>query len=192
MISHKHKFIFIAVPKTGSRSIRTELNINSEQWHTRCSFHNAEELRNYFRFTIVRNPWARLLSVFCHYAQIKKKCEHYEKTKDRFSEFIKGVHFDESDNWNKKDKTTNLIPNYMLFTQKYWLDGNIDFIGRFEDLQKSFDTICDQIKLPRQKLPHHHKSDHKHYTEYYDDEAREIVAEKYAKDIEYFGYKFGE
>jgi len=72
-------------------------------------------------------------------------------------------------------------------------DNNMrmDHILRFENLNEDWCNFCKKVGLDLE-LPHVNKSPGKHYTEYYDDETREIVAKRYAKDIEYFNYEFGE
>jgi len=191
MIDHKHKFIFVHVSKTGGTSIEHALNPNvsldySNNSHTtgNTSFKDKHwsplqykkeyptEYESYFKFAFVRNPWDRLVSNY------------------KWLVFIGKIHTSFED-WII-DPTWGF--NAYLYT-KMLHDNNgnmIDFVGKFENLQEDFNTVCNKIGLTQRELPHKNKTNHKHYTEYYNNETRQLVAEKYAKDIEYFDYKFGE
>ena len=188
MISHKHKCIFVHIAKTGGTSIEhvldpnvkidQNLNVKSTGNTKFIGKHwkivdykkkrNKDIFDSYFKFTFVRNPWESEVSLWKWFQLAKGETISFEK------------------HINRRKKR-------MGFTE--WMcdkNGNnlIDFIGRFENLQKDFNIVCDKIGIPQRKLPHKNKSNHKHYTEYYNDETRSIVAEKYAKDIKRFGYRF--
>ena len=91
--------------------------------------------------------------------------------------------------WNSHRKINILYPQYHFISD--WHGKNtMDFIGKFENLQEDFNTLCDKIGIPERQLPHQNKSEHGYYSEYYNNETREIVEEKYAKDIDYFKYSF--
>jgi len=200
MISHKHKYIFVHVPKVAGGSIRrADLpgqnfghNIRNKNFKY---FKDIKKSTNQFSFAFVRNPWDRCVSAFRYLSN--GGCNHADK-KDA-EKFIREYQNDYP-GFIRHYKFSNAFLEQLHFKQQYkWIcDDNdnvlVDFLGRFENLQDDFNIVCDKIGVPRRKLIHHKKpkSKHKHYTEYYDDETKQIVAELYAKDIEYFGYKFGE
>ena len=196
MISHKYKCIFVHIRKTGGNSISSflkEHDGNAEyavhpqhnlhaplNWYE--SKYGEQIYNNYFKFTIVRNPWDLRVS-------FKKWCAN---TGGRLGKYARQLSFSD---WIKR-YSVRYNPNKtgVGMTQLSYLNPieNVDFIGRFENLQEDFNIICDKIGIPQQQLPHENATQHKHYTEYYDDETKSIVAKKYAKDIEYFGYEFEE
>ena len=187
MIDHKHKFIFIHIPKCGGVTIENTFNWRGRRHHTMEYYEKRNpniDLNDYYKFTFVRNPWSRMVSWY-HYHQnveiykditFKNWCKTGLMT--HWTKIVDGICWKGKDPLNCQEWITN--------KKKY------DFIGKTENLQEGFNTVCDKIGIPRQELPHANKSNHGHYTEYYDDETRNIVSKKYAKDIEYFGYKFGE
>lgn len=133
---------------------------------------------NAYKFTTVRNPYDRAVSMWKH------------KSWNRiptFTEFCERIISDKKKSpmqeWHIQDFYTHLFEDDV-----FMLDGYM----RFENLQKDFSKICNTLKLPHRNLPHVNKSNHKHYTEYYDDKTYQIITEKYTKDIEFFGYKFGD
>ena len=87
----------------------------------------------------------------------------------------------------------------------------VDFVGKFERLQKDFDIVCDRLGFERETLPHVNSSDKasrewrrkfknliyrnnesglRAYVDFYDDETREFVSQLYRSDIEMFDYSF--
>lgn len=195
MISHKHKCIFLHIPKSGGLSLNNAL---SKKIHVEKEFktghrryedyinHFGKNILTYYSFTFVRNPWDRLVSSF-HYLKNGGIGNRYDINAGKILKNYKFGSF-------VKDFTNKKFPFIHFIEQMFFIDqpNQINFIGRFENLQQDFDTICGKIGIPQQQLPHTNKSKHKHYTEYYDEDTRKIVAEKYERDIELFGYKFGE
>jgi chondroitin 4-sulfotransferase 11 len=189
MISHKHKFIFVHIPKTAGSSICAALNLGPPR-HLPLKFHTHTE--TYFKFAIARNIYDKVVSWYFFHRKSQPELKEYH-TKD-FAGWIKNgckVHSIPFD--GRKNQMKGISPlSDIHFLEDFDKQIHLDFICKFENLQEDFNVVCDKIGISRRQLPHAKKIKHKHYTEYYDDETRQIVAEKFAKDIEYFGYKFGE
>ena len=66
----------------------------------------------------------------------------------------------------------------------------MDFLGRYESLQSSLDTILDHLKLQPIQLKVRNQSEHAAYQSYYDAELRDWVADFYKEDLERFDYSF--
>jgi hypothetical protein len=194
VISDKHKCIFVACQKTGSTSIRTTLanveGITTAPMHRGCvksrEIVGPDKWDSYYTFAFVRNPWDRQLSIFFHYK--KQDAIRYRNTKD--NSFRK---------WTETNLGMNSHPCYRFI---YDEDGNqlTKFIGRYENLVGDFNKVCSKVGFGILELSHKLNQVEKnkiHYRQYYrkkngqfDFDLIDLVRKKWAKDIEYFGYKF--
>jgi chondroitin 4-sulfotransferase 11 len=207
-ISYLHQYIFISVPKTGTTSIRDYLNKFSDfkeeihepmspfYEHGRLSGLKKEvKLDDFFSFCFVRNPWDKYLSLYFYFKkmidfwdndQTKKRdwlpvYFSYKKILSYCSTFSSFCKFNDFDDFQ--------IPRIMTQPQSSWAK-EVDFIGRFENLQSDFDLICQRIGLPKNQLNKINKTIHKNYAHYYDDKTRKIIEKKYAEDIDFLNYSF--
>tara|TARA_R110001592_G_scaffold34421_1_gene118104 strand:+ start:237 stop:1007 length:771 start_codon:yes stop_codon:yes gene_type:complete len=157
--------------------------------------------------SIVRNPYDRLISTYMY---LKNK----EPNTKQYKSF--NVWFD--NNLGKNGKyvsdllllnnlsTTEQIQKFIkptlevdigwmfLLPQYYHLTFNgkivIKEILRFENLKEEFTRLIAKYKLEHVDLPHENKTEHNHYSTYFNNQQIEIVKQIYKKDFEVFGYKF--
>ena len=82
------------------------------------------------------------------------------------------------------------LPQYRLLADENDTPA-LDYVGRYETLQESFDEICLRIGIAPPELGRRNESRHRGYEGYYDASLKEAVAEYYRKDFALFGYDAG-
>lgn len=200
-ISHRHKCVFVHLRRTGGNSIAQVLGgiklldkdfkpttvcdnklhrgdsprkklsrgtgIHATALRTREKY--PEEFKKYYKFSVVRNPWAQMLSV---YFRVET-----ENSPAGFLRFLK--------TWDTPDGT---VPRHSIFDSRGRLI--VDKVVRFEDLSTGMAEVFDTLGIADAKLPFHNKSAGKNLSAYYSAEAKNIVANMYKEDIEFFDYAF--
>jgi len=240
MISHQDKCLFVHIPKAAGQSVESVFVERAGlTWQTRESlllrpnkqpelgpprlahltaseyvdlgYISADEFSDYFKFSFVRNPWARLVSEYNYRRGLGDKGYQCD-----FKTFLfQGFPTAQCDDYTcGQDYFRHVIPQWQfLFDDKGM--QLVDFIGKFESLQSDFDTVCQKLGLAPITLPHKNKTlttgikqklqqklkqklkqwlaidnSKPHYSYYYDAESVAFVRDLYQKDIELFGYSF--
>ena len=206
IVSHKHRFIFVAVPKTGTHSVRQALRehlgpddieqvglfVNKrfpfeelasvKHGHITLEqirpFLGDEKFASYLKFAFVRNPFDRFVSY----------CAFMTRATDAFNRNPKAVMRNILFEVRPMDHVL-YVPQHTFVTAE---DGQVlaDSIGRVEEMQASYDAICARIGIPSRTLDQVNSSRRGHYRDYYDQQLIDGVGELYRRDLELFGYEF--
>lgn len=200
MVSDEYKVIFVSIPRTGGHTINSlfqkDKEINPGEVggrHAKPSdYVNAFPIKwkEYFKFTIVRNPFDRVVSYWSrnnrgYLTQMdlsKKKI--WDKVKNDFNTFIQN---ELAKNLNR----THYIPmiRWFEFPRGY---ANYDYVCRFEKFQDEIKRVCDKVgkEYPEEISKTFGAPRIGSYKEYYTEESIAIVKKLYAEDLRKFKYDF--
>lgn len=142
-----------------------------------------------FKFSIVRNPWARLVTRYFFTHVDNEPSDEVKARKGTTRRF----HDLDFDTWIRRYADNRKNRQNSQLRKLVDRDGNllVDYVGRLENFQESFDHICDRIGIPRSQIPHVNGTCKKgHYSQYYTPETRALVEQACSEDIAYFEFEF--
>ena len=181
MIIEKYKTIFIHIPKNagtsveeyfGNTSFRVQPNKHDNIYDIKKMFPNP--YNNYRKFTIIRNPYDKMVSWYFYLRRNALENVSTEGDVIEFNEWIK----DPSKFWNFNDPISFLNPQYT------WVDETVTTL-KFENLNKELNEFFKE----KIDLPVINKSNHDHYSIYYNRESLDIIHDRYKEDFERYNYK---
>ncbi|MDK9557287.1 sulfotransferase family protein [Marinobacter sp. M216] len=138
-----------------------------------------KQYQEYFKFTIVRNPFSRTHSWYRGIMRDPINLRAYGLPSPiPFEEFL--------DRFLHKRR---LMKPAVWFLKSFNGGIELDFVGKFENLTHDFGLVCDQLGV-QVSLPHKLDGGGTDWRSEYNDRTRSMVEKFYHEDISTFGYKF--
>ena len=221
-VNFEKRGIFVAVPKTGTTSIRKQLATEGDKlipaphltiMQIRDALYTYLLLKNlgnnhafptqvdqvpsdaeiraeaaaiysgFFKFSSVRNPWARVVSLYSRREGVKtlKKAD--------FESFCESLRY-ASDTCSQPTRCAS---------QHDWMTdetGNlaVDYVLKLEDLDRGLQEINDRTEGRLRLVAKHNNqnpaSRSANYRELYTPQSRNLIGDLFARDVAAFGYEF--
>ena len=210
IVSHQHKFIFVKTRKTAGTSLEVFLEpLCGEQdvvtpvspaYHDNETVshqpRNHEGYRNhapasviraqvgedvwnrYYKFSVERNPWDKMVSMYWW-----RKFQY--NSVDDFDSFCRKA-------VAQPDNVYTCPSDFHFYTINDELC--VDTVMQFETMMDDFSSVCEHLglgkvgTLPRAKSKI--RKEKRHYSGYYNDALRQLIADRFHNEIELFGYEF--
>ncbi|ESQ84254.1 sulfotransferase family 2 domain-containing protein [Asticcacaulis benevestitus] len=207
IVSHSHRFIFAAVPKTGTHAVRQALREHMDEtdfeqvglfvnkrfpWADLAAIqHGHLSLRqvrpylgydafdSYFKFAFVRNPFDRFVS-YCAF-MLRGGDDFQQHPREAMYHFLFRA---------PPENHILFQPQAALLTDDDGQTLLTHIVGRVETMQESYDAICARIGIASRPLDRVNGTKRGDYRDYYDQTLIDGVSARYAQDLELFGYSF--
>ena len=222
LISHRKQFIFIHIYKTAGtsvmdvfspycrlidrmaydykftrelfRAINRLMRWGNDGMKQYTGFHKhakAHEIReklerkqfdSYYKFSFVRNPYDFLVSLYFYAKQFERDPSRRALKDMEYKDFLKRV------------ISNNTACQLDFITDPKDSKLLVDFIGRFETLEKDIAIIQEKLGIKIDGSIKHMNSSFKRksrdYRVYYDEESRNLVENHFQRDLDLLGYNF--
>lgn len=212
IISHRHKFIFIHVPKTGGTSIRfalADMGLLDEdpmlqltpQLAEQCGIPDRFAGLVKFHFPVCEQRKLVSEAAWNSYFKFAFVRNPWDRLVSMYTFLINDQEV--AKKHPELQHQTQSCGNFADYIRKFGIEyptyrqflgrngeAGVDFVGKQEQLQAGFDYVCETIGVSKYRLSQSNQSQHRHYSYYYQRESRKLVADRFACDIDDHGYRF--
>lgn len=202
---HDISLLVCALPKVASSSFIQELvadrslgdNVTWRPKYLGELLSEYPELDQYFKITFVRNPWARVVSVYNSHICSSTPYE-VRSLFVRYPELWHGMPFEAFVRFlGQSPRGRDEVADHHWISQHRFIydDGRllVDRVGRLEKLDEELGRLSEQLGVEFPSLGNYSvktTEGARTYRQWYDDTTAELVAQRYAKDISLFDYEF--